>query len=322
MNRIDRLAAIVIQLQSKRLVKAKEIADKFSLSLRTVYRDIKALEEAGVPVSGEAGSGYRLMEGYKLPPVMFNEDEASALLTAAKLMQSMSDESFSQHYITALDKIKAVLRLAEKDHIQGIDDHIVVVAPPSTFNKKTRELHLAKILKAIASSTIIGINYTSVEKKETLFRKVEPVGIYYQGSHWYLIAFCRLRNDYRNFRTDKIDKIVLSDDKITQTHPPLNTFICQVTEQKKVHKVVIDVDPGIVKYLGEQKYYNGFVSEAPCGDMIRITFLTSSLMGFARWFMLFGDQATIIEPLDLNDAVEKIASNILKKLERNSLISA
>jgi len=75
MNRIDRLAAILIQLQSRRLVKAQDIADKFSISLRTVYRDVRALEEAGVPVIGEAGTGYKLMEGYKLPPVMFNHDD-------------------------------------------------------------------------------------------------------------------------------------------------------------------------------------------------------------------------------------------------------
>ena len=85
MNRIDRLAAILIQLQSRPLVKAQDIAEKFSISLRTVYRDVKALEEAGVPVIGEAGTGYRLMEGYKLPPVMFNMDEATALLNCIQI---------------------------------------------------------------------------------------------------------------------------------------------------------------------------------------------------------------------------------------------
>ncbi len=84
MNRIDRLAAIVIQLQSRPLVKAQDIADKFSISLRTVYRDVHAIEEAGVPVIGEAGIGYRLMEGYKLPPVMFSADEVSAMLSWVK----------------------------------------------------------------------------------------------------------------------------------------------------------------------------------------------------------------------------------------------
>src|ERR1044071_3301431 len=117
MNRIDRLAAIVLQLQSRRLVKAQDIANKFSISLRTVYRDIRALEKGGVPIIGEAGIGYSLMEGYKLPPVMFNQDEASALLTAAKLVQSKTDEKTTAHYNSALDKIKAVLRFSEKEQI-------------------------------------------------------------------------------------------------------------------------------------------------------------------------------------------------------------
>src|ERR1044072_2103268 len=100
MNRIDRLSAILIQLQSRRLVKAQDIADKFSISLRTVYRDVHALGEAGVPVIGEAGIGYSLMEGYKLPPVMFTKDEASALLTAGKLIQSKTDETTAKHYVS------------------------------------------------------------------------------------------------------------------------------------------------------------------------------------------------------------------------------
>src|ERR1043165_2909670 len=136
MNRIDRLSAILIQLQSKRLVKAQHIADKFSISLRTVYRDVHALQESGVPIIGEAGTGYSLMEGYKLPPVMFTQDETSALLTAAKLMQSKTDKNSARHYNAALDKIKAVLRFAEKDHIEEIDEHVAVLEHPAFQHKK------------------------------------------------------------------------------------------------------------------------------------------------------------------------------------------
>lgn len=320
MNRIERLAAIVIQLQSKRLVKAQEIADKFCISLRTVYRDISALEEAGVAVIGEAGVGYRLMEGYKLPPVMFNQDEASALLTGAKLMQSMSDENSSKFYSSALDKIKAVLRLSEKDHLEDIDEHIAVVSHQDFTGKKPVELHLPKILKAIASATVIQFEYTTVEKNETLKRRVEPIGIYYQGSYWYLVGYCLLRNDYRNFRADKIKTLVVTEEKIQQTHPPLQSFLCTMTAQKQVQKVVIDVEKEVVKYLGEQKYYNGFLEEEDAGEFRRMTFLAGSLKGFARWFMLFGDKATIIEPMELNDMVAEIAVNILKKVEQNQLL--
>lgn len=321
MNRIDRLAAIVIQLQSKRLVKAQEIADKFSIGLRTVYRDIKALNDGGVPVTGEAGIGYRLMEGYKLPPVMFNEDEATALLTAGKLMQSMSDETSSKHYTTALDKIRAVLRIAEKDHLHEIEDHIEVVSHPSFAHKKQTELHLATILKAIGSSSVMQINYTSTGKKDSICRNVEPIGIYLLGSHWYLIAFCQLRNDYRNFRADKIESITLTSQKIVQTHPSLQSFIARLTEQKEVHKVVIDVHPDTLKYLGEQKYYNGFVSEEILANRVRMTFLTCSLSGFAHWFMLFGEHAQILEPLALNDRIMQIARNILRNIQQQQVVA-
>jgi predicted DNA-binding transcriptional regulator YafY len=320
MNRIDRLAAILIQLQSRPLVKAQDIAEKFSISLRTVYRDIKALDEAGVPVIGEAGTGYRLMEGYKLPPVMFNMDEATALLTASKLVLSKTDAGISKHYTAALDKIRAILRHSEKEHMEEIDEHIAVMSHPAIAYQPPAELHLQSILKAIGSSSVIDMVYTTIEKNETTRRKVEAVGIYYIGSHWYLVAFCRLRNDYRNFRTDKIERLTITNETISKTHPPLQSFINWAKNEREVTKVVIDVKADVVKYLGEQKYYNGYVSEERNGDYIRITFLSGSLMGFSRWFIMFGDQARIVEPAELNDMVSEIAENILKKLEETQLL--
>jgi len=95
----------------------------------------------------------------------------------------------------------------------------------------------------------------------------------------------------------------------------LQSFIKQMSAEREVHKVVIDVEVEVVKYLGEQKYYNGYVKEEPMGDMVRMTFLTGSIMGFSRWFMLFGDHAHIIEPIELNEMVAQIAEDILKKVE-------
>ena len=320
MNRIDRLAAILIQLQSRRLVKARDIADKFSISLRTVYRDVKALEEAGVPVIGEAGEGYRLMEGYKLPPVMFNQDETTALLTASKLVQSKTDAGMIKHFNSALDKIRAILRLSEKDHIEEIDEHIAVMQHPAIVHQPPAELFLQSILKAISSSLVLDINYRSIEKNDVTKRKIEPVGIYYLGNHWYLIAFCQLRNDYRNFRTDRIAQLVITEEVISKIHPPLQSFISKMSDEREVFKVVIDVEADIVKYLGEQKYYNGFVKEEKLDGHVRMTFLTGSLMGFSRWLMLFGDHARIVEPARLNDMVAEIAENILKKVEQNKIL--
>jgi len=319
-NRIDRLSAILIQLQGKPLVKAQDLADKFSISLRTVYRDVRALEEAGVPIIGEAGTGYRLMDGYKLPPILFNQEEAAALLTAAKLMQSLSDGPTAKHYHTALDKIKAVLRLAEKHRLANLDEHIAVVSHPTFVYQLPSELHLSKILQAIAGSCMLQFEYTSIGKQEKLQRKAEPIGIYYQGRYWYLVAFCHLRKDYRNFRTDKITHLVVTSEAMTQSHPPLQDFVDRMTQKRELQKVVIEVNSSIVKYFGEQKYYNGFVEEEKRGHLVRMTFLTASLSGFARWYLLFGEEAEIVEPLLLKEMVADIAEKILKKLGAGQML--
>ena len=251
---------------------------------------------------------------------MFNMDEATALLTASKLVQSKTDAGISRHYTAALDKIRAILRHSEKDHIEEIDEHIAVMNHPSNVYQPQAELHLQSILKAIGSSSVIEIDYTSLEKNESTKRKVEPVGIYYLGSHWYLIAYCQMRKDYRNFRTDKITRLIITDETNSKTHPPLQSFISKMSADREVTKVVIDMEPDVEKFLGEQKYYNGFVKEEKAGEYIRMTFLSGSLMGFSRWFMLYGDHAKIVEPLELNDMVAEIAENILKKLEYSQML--
>lgn len=106
MNRINRVTSILIQLQSKKIIPAKEIAQRFNISLRTVYRDIRTLEEAGIPIGSEAGKGYFLVEGFLLPPVMFTAAEVGALITAGKFLNCHGDESFIKDFDSAMYKIK------------------------------------------------------------------------------------------------------------------------------------------------------------------------------------------------------------------------
>ena len=118
MNRIDRLVATLIHLQSKRGGKAEEIAKRFEISLRTVYRDIRALEEAGVPIGAEAGLGYFIIDGYQLPPVMFTREEAAALLTGEKLLEKLTDKSLATNYSTAMKKVRAVMKTTDKEFLE------------------------------------------------------------------------------------------------------------------------------------------------------------------------------------------------------------
>jgi predicted DNA-binding transcriptional regulator YafY len=124
-KRLSRLTAILTQLQTKRLLTASELASKFSVSNRTIYRDIKALEQAGVPILTEDGKGYALMEGYRIPPVMFTESEANALITAEQLILKNKDASFVKEYSEAINKIKSVLRNNTKEKANLLSNRVV-----------------------------------------------------------------------------------------------------------------------------------------------------------------------------------------------------
>ena len=313
MNRLTRVTAILIQLQSKRVVKAQDIAERFSISLRTVYRDIRTLEEAGIPLIGEAGVGYSLIDGYKLPPVMFTTEEATAFLTAEKLIEKLTDDTTEEWYKSAMYKIKAVLRSTEKDSLETIDENIQVIENRYLPKDKAKPNALLLILKSISAKNVLTIDYFANHSQEKTKRNIEPVGIFYLGNYWHLIAYCYLRNDYRNFRIDRISHILQTNLSFKKQHPSLKTYLKQISKEKELHTVIIRFDKKILRYFGDQKYYNGFVSQKEAGEQIEMTFLTESLEGFARWFMMYGDFAEIIRPDSLFKRVKQIATVISKK---------
>ncbi|MGZ3752248.1 MAG: helix-turn-helix transcriptional regulator [Mucilaginibacter sp.] len=318
MNRIDRISAILIQLQSRRVVKASDIADRFNISLRTVYRDIKTLEEAGIPLIGEAGVGFSIMDGYRLPPVMFTRDEAAAFLTAEKLMEKLTDPLSDETYKSAMYKIRSVLRTAEKDFLENIDGHIEVMKSRRLAGSKYDLNPLQIILQAIAQRNVLAIHYFAAHNQQKSERSIEPVGVFYQDNYWHLIAWCRLRNDYRDFRLDRISGISLSAERFKTQHPNLKEYISQSAKERNLQQIVIRVEKKVLPYLNEQKYYNGFVSEYEIGGMIEMTFLTEFLEGFVRWMMMYGDMAEVISPENLKDRIRELCAVISQK---NSLIS-
>ncbi|RYY34431.1 MAG: WYL domain-containing protein, partial [Sphingobacteriaceae bacterium] len=173
--------------------------------------------------------------------------------------------------------------------------------------------HIQIILTAIGQKRVLKLDYFALHSQVQTLRDVEPVGIYYLDSFWHLIAYCRMRNDYRDFRLDRIRSISMAEEKFTGQHPTLKDYIAQTAREHKLETVIMRIEKSIHGYLDFQKYYNGFVSEKTMGDHIEMTFLTTSLEGFARWFMMYGDQADIVSPDSLRNRIKVIASAIAQK---------
>ncbi|MDO5968635.1 YafY family protein [Flavivirga aquimarina] len=228
MNRLTRITSILIQLQSKKVVTAKEIANRFEISLRTVYRDIKTLEEAGVPIGSENGIGYFIVDGYSLPPIMITEEEANALIVSEKLISNQGDASLIKDFNSILIKIKSVLRDHEKENTSKLENRIL----SSSYKKEIFESNwLSIIQKAITNTKILEIVYHSIYKDEQTLRNIEPLGVYYTDKAWVMIAYCRLRKDMREFRLDRILKINLTSQTFGyQTDFTLSKYFSQLTE--------------------------------------------------------------------------------------------
>lgn len=312
-KRFDRIVAILIQLQSKKIVKAQELADRFECSLRTIYRDIRTLEASGVPIYSEAGVGYALMDGYRLPPVMFTREEVSSFIAAEKLMQKFTDPSLGSHYASAMYKLKSVLRGTDKDWLSNIESKILMQSQEPLFHDSSPNT-LAVLFESIAEKKQILLSYKTIEAQEPSNRNIEPVGVFHDHNNWYFLGYCHLRNDYRQFRTDRIEGIQKTDLKFTIEHDSLETYLVK-SETIPTTKVRILVSRKILNYLRYEQKYHGYVSEKEVGDEIEMTFMSRDTQeGFARWFLMFGDYATILEPESLKTRVIELLETYKKRL--------
>ena len=310
MNRIDRLTAILIHLQTKRVVRAEEIARRFRISERTVYRDVKALMEAGVPIGSEAGKGYFIVDGFHLPPIMFSQDEAGALLLAGKLVDKMADKSVRAAFESALYKIKSVLHEAEKDHLESLDSHIEILLRSKYEPRdeaKFPDDFLIKIQQAISKRQVLKLDYSDAGNKATA-REVEPVGIYYYSLSWHLIGWCRLRKSFRDFRSDRISALTNTGEvfKARSVHSMDEYFQSVIQTNKNLTRVVVVFEKSALR--GNPIY--GSVKQIDLGDQVRVEFMMDNLDYIAHWLLTFGTSATVESPDNLRQMMANITQNL------------
>lgn len=207
MRRADRLFQIVNVLRRRRTVTtATHLAERLGVSERTVYRDIRDLILAGTPIDGEAGVGYRIRPGYDLPPLMFDRDEIQALVLGARMVRQFGDPALARASNAILDKVAAII---PKDLAPLIAETRLFV--PSTVGAGTSADALTLAREALIARRKIELSYATADGAATT-RTVRPLGIFFWGRTWTLAAWCELRQDFRNFRLDRIAASTMLDE--------------------------------------------------------------------------------------------------------------
>jgi predicted DNA-binding transcriptional regulator YafY len=228
MTQLSRLISLLTLLKSKRLLTATELAEKFEVSIRTIYRDIRKLEEAGIPVYTIEGRGYSLMDNYTVAPVQFSEKQANALITVEQLILKNKDLSFSENISSAIEKIKSILRYSQKGNADLLSERVYF---SGNHNQEKSSNNLMQIQSAIIHFHVLKIVYNSSEKKRTI-RNIEPFAIYSINGNFLLIAFCRLRKDFRAFRIDYIETIDAQNETFTQHNMTIQNYFEDYIQKK------------------------------------------------------------------------------------------
>lgn len=309
-KRFDRLLSIYFYLQSKPFVKAQDLADKYEVSLRTIYRDIKSLEQAGIPIIGEAGYGYSLMNTYKIQPISFNEQEALSFGVAEKLMQHYLDKEMGEHFSNALLKMKGVLRISDKENLAELESKVLINKKKNFLNENVPAA-LAMLFESMVKRRQLHLVYKSVESN-LQNRNIEVVGVFQEGQFWYFVAYCHLRQCIRQFRLDRIEHIRLTDQRYTQQLEPLSVYLEDKKKDEMLIPVRILVNKVMARYLEWERQFYGFVREEEKGNAVEMLFYSSQLEHFARWFMMFADEATILEPENLKIKVKTLIEGAWK----------
>ncbi|MBM3069658.1 YafY family transcriptional regulator [Enterobacter sp. RHBSTW-00994] len=224
-RRADRLFQIVQILRGRRLTTAAHLADRLNVSERTVYRDIRDLSLSGVPVEGEAGSGYRLMSGFDLPPLMLTNRESEALIVAIRLLKTWGGESLSRELESAQEKVLAIL--PEESRRKAEQTRLFAPDMGTQLHSKS---NFDVIHQAIASQQVLALHYRD-ESGQLSWRDVQPLGMFFWGEHWLLVAWCERRDDYRCFRLDRCLNIAVTDRRFSEsTERSLADFLRKVKQ--------------------------------------------------------------------------------------------
>ncbi|GGG11708.1 transcriptional regulator [Paenibacillus albidus] len=314
MNKTDRLLAIVLELQRNDVLRAEDLAAKFETSVRTIYRDIQALSEAGVTVIGAPGQGYSLMEGYFLPPVSFTVEEAVTLLIGTDFIEQRFDDYYGSKSRTSRGKIEAILPEPVRDEAFRIRKSFRLFASAEEIAKVQEKAYLEAIRRAILEEKKIRFRYSKriaeVDGNRQSVRTVAPYGlVLFQGA-WVLIAKCELRQDIRHFRLSRMMELICLEDKF-KLPADFHLEVYQPPDDRNI-RVRIQVQPDIADKVKEaNNFYTETIEDHPEG--LLVTFRVRQPEELLQAVLGWGSGVVVLEPESFRDRVRDELEKMLKR---------
>ncbi len=229
MRRADRLMKITHFLRQKRhAVTAQQVAEYFGICKRTVYRDIQCLMDAGAPIRGEAGVGYTIDKHYYLPPIAFDADELEAIGLGISMVRQWTDKKFADKADSAFEKIQAVLPASLQGELKQITTYAVPTQPPVPWR-----ISFSEVREHIRKRRKIHIIYIDENKKQTT-RTLHPLALFFFNPVWLLAGWCEKRQDFRNFRLDRIQSLTINEEIFKdEQHKNLSAYLSIVKDYNK-----------------------------------------------------------------------------------------
>ncbi len=313
MNRTDRLLAIILELQAKGSLRAEDLAAIFETSKRTIYRDMQALAEAGVPIMSMTGQGYSLMEGYFLPPLRFTTEEAIMLLLGSDSIAHSFDEHFRQAAASASVKIEAVLPEPLRAEVREVQDSVMLIVDAANEQESTL---LRQLRRAILERRRVRFRYHHRSREGAAqTREADPYGLVNFGGAWYLVAHDHLRHDLRHFRLERMETLVLLDKHFARP----GDFSMEPRNVDRDRPLVVRVlfDREVARWVHEAR--NFFVTqEEDTPEGLLVTLRVREADEIVPWLLSWGGRVHVLEPDAVRQQVIDAAQAILHKNSTSS----
>ncbi len=311
LKRTDRLLALVMFVQGRKRTTVAEMAEHFGVSQRTVFRDLRSLGEAGVPIAYAESFGYEVLKGYHLPPLMFTGRQAAALLMGTEFIKLRSDAAITKEANEVAEKIRAVLSDSIRQYIDALNERTVL--DPYWLHKTPAHEYWASISEAIADRRTVWIEYFVRSRKELTRRQVDPLGLVFYTDHWNLIAFDHLRRDMRQFVLEYIQDLQVLTRRFT---PPegfeLQEYLRERGANPSGERITVRF-PASVYGAARRSIPARIEEEQADADHVTVTFRFENMAYLAQYLLRFGRQVEVLAPIELQRCIRAIALELAEQ---------